>query len=94
MPYFPPSQQTCEPFPLLAKVRKAIRPEILEYYELRSRGLIRARSYDEWQVEGLEDGDFQRMVARSKVRMGFRHVEWDAGFWSKEAGGDCGCEQC
>lgn len=94
MPYFPHSQQPSEPFPQLASVREYIRPEILEYYELRSRGLIRARSYEEWAIEALEDAEFQRMVARTKVRMRFRRVQWDTGFWSMGAREVCGCEEC
>lgn len=85
---------TVEPFALLAKVRIYIRPEIFEYYELRSQGLIQERSYDEWQLEALQDAERDRHIARQKVRVEFRQVEWDRGFWSEESREACGCEGC
>ena len=89
-----PSQQPIELFPILAKIRQYIRPEIFEYYELRSQGLRRARAYEEWQVEALVDEAHHRMIARRKVKARFRHVQWDTGFWSEEAREMCRCEEC
>jgi len=79
-------QQQRNPFPHLANVRKYIRPEIFEYYELRSQGLIRARAYEEWMVEALEDEVFWRRVEGWGVRVGFRGVVWDGGMGGRRKG--------
>lgn len=63
-----------------------IHPAILEYYNLRSRDMIRPRRYEDWAVEALEDEKHWDRVGALEIRVVFGEVVWSGGKVEKWGG--------
>ncbi|KAL6720550.1 hypothetical protein ACLMJK_002474 [Lecanora helva] len=85
-------------------IQTVIPRQIYTYYNLRSQGLTPPLPFSFWSDENAkkENKLYQRDIARRKVAMRFRYVDWKGGdgadgrgeFWPKEATGRCGCVYC
>lgn len=78
---------------LAIEVQLSIPLSLYNFYDKRSRDKMPAKAYSEW-IETEELKEHQRKIMRAKVKCEFREVEWDEGFWPREARGRCGCAGC
>lgn len=61
-------------------VANEIGPDVLEYYELRSKGLIEERPYESWGPDSPERAETIDYYFNCHVKQFFRPVDWNKGF--------------